>query len=105
MTNLVFRIETPSARFLLRLPGAGTEVYINRKVESVNARAAAAAGVSPEVLYFGDDGVMIARFLHGAVTMSPAAFHERPEAIERAALALRQLHDKAPEFAFRFELF
>jgi thiamine kinase-like enzyme len=105
LTNLVFRVETPSARYLLRVPGKGTEVYIDRKVEAVNARAAAAAGVAPEVLYFGEDGVIIARFLHGAVTMSPAAFRDRPGAVERAARALRQLHDKAPDFAFRFELF
>ena len=105
MTNLVFRIETARGRFLFRIPGAGTEAYISRGVEAVNARAAAAAGVSPEVLYFGEDGTMVARFLDDAVTMSPARFRERPGAIESAARAFRQLHDKAPEFAFRFELF
>ncbi len=105
MTNLVFRVETPSARYLLRLPGKGTELYIDRRVEAINARAAVAAGVSPQVLYFGEDGLMVARFLHNVVTMSPAAFRERQGAIERAALALRQLHETAPDFAFRFELF
>jgi thiamine kinase-like enzyme len=105
MTNLVFRIETARGRFLFRMPGSGTEAYINRSVEAVNARAAATAGVSPEVLHFGEDGTMVARFLDDAVTMSPARFRERAGAIERAALAFRQLHDKAPEFAFRFELF
>ena len=68
LTNLVFRVETPSARYLLRLPGKGTEVYIDRRVEAVNARAAAAAGVAPEVLYFGNDGLMVAR---GAAFAAP----------------------------------
>ncbi len=105
MTNLVFKVETGRGRFLFRLPGTGTEAYIDRKVEAVNARAAADAGVSPEVFYFGEDGMMLARYLDDAVTMSAARFRERSGAVERAARALRQLHDKAPPFAFRFELF
>jgi thiamine kinase-like enzyme len=105
MTNIVFKVETNRGRFLFRMPGVGTEAYINRGVEAVNARAAATAGVSPEVFHFGEDGVMVTRFLDDAVTMSPARFGERPGAIERAARAFRQLHDKAPEFAFHFELF
>ena len=105
MTNLVFRVDAPAGRFCLRLPGKGTEVYINRRVEEVNARAAAQAGVSPEVVHFGSEGVMVTSFIDGAVTMSPAAFRGRVGAVERAARAFRQLHDNAPDFAFRFELF
>src|SRR5215203_317446 len=105
MTNLVFRVDASDGRYCLRLPGKGTEVYIDRGVEAVNARAAAQAGVSPEVIHFGADGVMVTGFIDGAVTMSPAAFRERQGAVERAALAFRTLHDHAPEFSFRFELF
>jgi len=105
LTNLVFKVEAGQLRYCLRLPGKGTEVYINRKVEAANARAAAKGGVSPDVVHFGDDGVMVTRFIDGAVTMSPALFKERGGAVERAARAFRQLHDKAPDFSFRFELF
>ncbi len=105
LTNLVFKVEAGDARYCLRLPGKGTEAYIDRKVEAVNARAAAASGVSPEVVHFGDDGVMLTRFIDASVTMSPALFKERDGAVERAARAFRALHDKAPDFAFRFELF
>jgi thiamine kinase-like enzyme len=105
LTNLVFKVETGANRYCLRLPGKGTEAYINRKVEATNARAAAKSGVSPEVAHFGDDGVMLTRFVDGAVTMSPALFKDRDGAVERAARAFRALHDNAPEFAFRFELF
>jgi thiamine kinase-like enzyme len=105
MTNLVFKVETQRGRFLFRIPGAGTEAYINRKVEKRNAAAAAEAGVSPKVFHFAEDGVMLAQFLDDAITMSPALFRERPGAVERAARAFRELHDKSPEFAFRFELF
>lgn len=104
LTNLVFRVESEAGGACLRLPGAGTADYIDRSQEAQNARAAAAAGVSPDVLHFGDDGVMVTRLL-SAETMSPELFRARPGAIERAARAMRQLHDRAQPFAARFEFF
>ena len=105
LTNRVFRINAGSARFCLRLPGQGTEAYIDRAVEAQNARAAAAAGVAPEVLWFGPDGVMLTRYIEGAVTLTPQGFRERAGSVERAGRALRRLHTRATGFAFRFELF
>ena len=105
LTNRVFRIDAEGARFCLRLPGQGTEAYIDRAVEAQNARAAAAAGVSPAVVWFGPDGVMLTRFVDGAVTLTPELYRERPGAVERAGRALRRLHERAHGFAFRFELF
>ena len=105
LTNLVFAASTDAGDFCLRLPGAGTEAYIDRGAEAANARAAALSGVSPEVVHFGADGIMLTRLIVGVVTMSPAAFRERPGSVERAARAFRQLHDEAPAFASRFDLF
>lgn len=105
LTNRVFRVDLGDDRLCLRLPGKGTEAYIDRNVEAVNARAAAEAGVSPEVVYFGADGVMLTRLVEGAATMSPEAFASWPGAVERAGRAFRQLHERAAPFAFRFELF
>jgi thiamine kinase-like enzyme len=105
LTNRVFKATTRSGAFCLRLPGAGTEAYINRAVERANAEAAAAAGVSPEVVHFGDDGVMVTRYVEGAETMSAERFLSSPGAVERAGVAFRQLHDRSKPFAFRFELF
>jgi thiamine kinase-like enzyme len=105
LTNRVYRVSLGTDSWCLRLPGPGTEAYIDRQVEAVNARAAAAAGVSPEVLFFSADGIMLTRFLDDVVTMSPAGFRERAGAPERAGTAFRRLHDSGQPFAFRFELF
>jgi thiamine kinase-like enzyme len=105
LTNRVFKVSTGSGNYCLRLPGAGTEAYINRGVEKANAEAAAAAGVSPELVHFGDDGVMVTRFVWGAQTMSSERFRDTAGAVERAGAAFRQLHDRSQPFAFRFELF
>ncbi|MGQ0457784.1 MAG: phosphotransferase [Hyphomicrobium sp.] len=105
LTNRVFKVETRAGVFCLRLPGAGTEAYIDRGVERANAQAAAEAGLSPEILHFGVDGVMATRFIEGAQTMSGDLFRSSPGAVERAGVAFRRLHDRTKPFAFRFELF
>ncbi|WP_027136162.1 choline/ethanolamine kinase family protein [Geminicoccus roseus] len=105
LTNLVFEVSGGTQPWCLRLPGKGTEAYIDRRVEAVNARAAAAAGVAPALVHAGTDGVMVTRFLPEVATLSPDGFRQRPGAVERAARALRRLHQDATGFAFRFELF
>lgn len=106
LTNRVYRIGAGDTVYCLRLPGKGTEEYIDRKVEAVAARAAAAAGVSPEVIHAdAATGVMVTRFIAGGTTMSPALFASRPGAPERAGRVFRQLHDSGAVFDFRFELF
>jgi thiamine kinase-like enzyme len=106
LTNRVWRVEVDGERFCLRIPGPRTADYIDRRVEAVNARAAARAGVSPEVLFFDEsDGLMLTRFVDGAVTMTPELFREREGAARRAGEALARLHRSGERFAFHFELF
>jgi len=101
LTNLVFR----AGDACVRIPGKGTEEYIDRANEAVAAREAARAGVSPQVLHFDEAGVMATRYIDGAVTMSPALFRSRPGAAARAGEAFRRLHVSGAVFPFRFELF
>lgn len=102
MTNLVFR----AGQFCLRIPGKGTEEYINRANEAVAAREAADAGVSPELLHFDAvTGVMVTRFIEGSETMSPEGFRRRMGSPARAGEAFRKLHRSGAVFPFRFELF
>ncbi len=106
LTNLVYRVETPSEKLIVRIPGAGTEAYIDRAVELTNAQAAARAGVSPEVLWANPaTGVMISRCIDPVTTMTPALFASTRGAPARAGAALAQLHSSGESFDFRFELF
>ncbi len=105
LTNKVYRVETPDGVICLRVPGDGTEGFIDRKVEQVNSRAAAAAGVSPQVLHFGDDAIMVTPFLGDTTTMSPELLQTLPGAPSRAGEAFRKLHTSGETFEFRFELF
>jgi len=91
---------------VVRLPGEGTEDYIDRQVEAHNAKEAARAGVSPAVLYVSDQsGVMITRCVPDIATMTSTLFSQRQGSPARAGSALRKLHRSNAAFKFRFELF
>ena len=106
LTNRVFRVEAGRDRYALRIPGKGTEEYINRRHEERAARATAAADISPEVLHFdAASGVMVTRFVDGAATMTPEKFRSIAGAPGRAGEVLRRLHRSGAVFDCRFELF
>lgn len=105
LTNVNHLVEHAGERFVLRIPGAGTSEYINRGNEQVAALSAAAAGVNAEVRFFDPtDGLMVTRFVDGAVTMNAERFRDLG-AVARAGAAFRELHTTAAPFANDFVLF
>ncbi len=84
----------------LRIPGDGSAAFVDRRAEEINARAAAAAGVAPEVIYFGADGTMLTRFVEGA-PLTPEHLKASPGALQRTAAALRTLHESGGGFRRR----
>jgi thiamine kinase-like enzyme len=101
LTNRVYRI----GKHVLRIPGIGTEEYINRHHEAASAIVAAKAGVSPAVLHADPaTGIMVTELIT-ATTMTPDNFQQRLGAPARAGMALHKLHTSSGAFPFRFELF
>lgn len=106
LTNLVHRVDALGQSVVVRCAGAGTEEYIDRKVEAHNARSAARAGVSAEVLFADPDaGLLVTRYIEGIETMTPERFASRLGAPARAGRVLHALHVSGEVFEFRFELF
>ena len=102
LTNRVYRLSSA----VLRVPGKGTEEYINRNHEAAAARVASEAHVSPEVLFVdAPSGLLVTRLISDAVTMSPELFHTRMGAAARAGAVFKRLHSCGGKFPFRFELF
>jgi thiamine kinase-like enzyme len=68
ITNRNFLIEADHEVFVLRLAGRDTELLgIDREAEWEAGRAAAAAGVGPEVYaYLPQHGCLVTRFVHGS---------------------------------------
>ena len=106
LTNLVYRVATGGKSVIVRIPGAGTEAYIDRAVELHNARVAADTGIAPQVLWGdGDTGVMISDCIDGIETMTPALFQSRAGAADCPSKATTNSNDSKDPFQFRFELF
>jgi len=106
LTNLVFRVEADHGTYVLRLPGKVTEEYIDREVELHNAKVAAEAGVSAELIFArAEAGLMLTRCIENIVTMTPDEFATRAGAAGRAGDALRRLHGCGQAFESRFDLF
>ena len=49
LTNKNFKVVDGENKYVLRIPGEGTEEYINRKAEEAAARISADVGVNAEV--------------------------------------------------------
>ncbi|WP_435231884.1 phosphotransferase [Pseudopelagicola sp. nBUS_20] len=106
LTNLVHRVDLDHRSVIVRIPGEGTEAYIDRTVEAHNAVAAARAGVSPQVVYAEtDSGLMITETVPNIETMMPDLFKSRAGSPGRAGASLAKLHNSGEVFQFRFELF
>jgi thiamine kinase-like enzyme len=96
ITNENYRIEVGGKRFVLRVGGAHTELLgIDRRHEWAANRAAAAAGLAPQALYFVEpEGYLLTRFIDGA-GITPEAMRQ-PEGIQQAASVLQRIHNLAP---------
>jgi thiamine kinase-like enzyme len=105
LTNRTFLVERNGEAYVLRLPGKGTELYIDRQGEAANAQAAATIGLTPPILYADPhSGVMLSRYLADAVALSPERLRE-PEHFAAAIGLLKRLHGSGLTFAGEMRLY
>ena len=67
LTNANYRVDVDGQAFVVRIPGASTELLaIDRANELYSVRVAAALGIGPAVLrHFADSGATVIEFLQG----------------------------------------
>ena len=105
LTNRNYKITHDNSCYVLRIPGEGTNEYIDRKAEEQCARITAEVGVNADVLFFDPaDGIQLTRFIDNSSTMNTKLFQDSG-ACERAAIAFRKIHTCGKLFSTRFELF
>ena len=102
ITNFNYRVyldggyaEPGGSEYVLRIPGAGTDMFIDRDREHHNHIAAAEAGVTPPILYTLEPEMStVVPFIDG-VTMHPETLAGNRELLGKVADAVRTYHDKA----------
>jgi thiamine kinase-like enzyme len=92
ITNQNFLVETGGESYVLRIPGANTELLgIDRHHEYQANLAAGSLGIAPEVVYFiQPEGYLITRFIAGR-PVPPDEMKQR-EFIGMVAGALKKIH-------------
>lgn len=105
MTNHSYRVTRADGQeFLARIPGDGTEEMINRLDERKSTELACELDIDSELLYFGDDGRKVMRFIADPQPMSEEVM-QRQENLRQAADIFRRLHTCGKDTGVRFEVF
>lgn len=101
LTNRIFEVATQAATVAVRLPGLGTDAYIDREAELHNARLMSGLGIGARVLHAAD-GALVTEFLAGRV-LSPVILRAEPDVLDRVARLVRRVHDSTQPFASVFD--
>lgn len=105
LTNHSYKVELSNGdTFVIRLPGEGTETLINRKDEKISTELACKLGIDAQLLYFGENGEKVTRYIDGAKTMSASDFADEGK-LEKVAEVLRKLHTSDCDTKIPFEVF
>jgi thiamine kinase-like enzyme len=96
ITNRNFKVEIGGEWFVVRVSGKDTDLLgIDRAAENAAARAAAAAGVAPEVYaYLPDQDALITRFVAGGYVPEEDLEHE--DVLGAVIRSVKAIHAGAP---------
>jgi thiamine kinase-like enzyme len=102
MTNQLFVLECETGRYILRIPGEGTEYIVNRAHETAVYEALKGMHITEDVLYInGENGIKITRFVEDAHNCDPA----NEEEVTRCIRHLKKLHDRKLSVPHTFDIF
>ncbi len=101
MTNQSFLFQYKGQRYILRIPGKGTEQMINRINEAAVYRLLKNTGICDEVLCFHPEtGYKITKYFENARVCNPS----NPEDVAKCMDRLRQFHQMSLQVKHRFDL-
>lgn len=105
MTNHSYKvIMEDGEELLVRIPGEGTEEMINRSDERKSTELACKLGIDSELLYFGDDGTKVMKYIHNPQLMNEEVMRKK-DSILQAAGIFRKLHSCGIDTGVKFEVF
>lgn len=101
MTNRSYSFCMDDKRYIIRIPGEGTDRLINRKQEHAVYNAISSLGISEDVYYFDPKtGIKIAAYLTDAHVCDSSNWEE----VERCLSALKRFHAQKLHVSHSFDL-
>ncbi len=105
MTNHSYKITRKDGQeYLVRIPGDGTEEMINRLDERKSTELGCNLGIDSPLIYFGNDGCKVMKFIHDPQPMSDEVMKHK-ENLVQAAEIFHKLHTCGIDTGVRFEVF
>ena len=105
MTNHSYKVTLENGEELLvRIPGEGTEEMINRLDERKSTQLACDLKIDSELLFFGDDGTKVMKFISDPQQMDENVL-KRKDVLVQAAEIFHRLHYSGVNTGVRFEVF
>lgn len=105
LTNHSYKItRRDGAEYLARIPGEGTEEMINRNDERKSTELACQLGIDSDLLYFGDDGRKVMRFISNPQYIDESIMKKKENLMQAAAI-FHKLHTCGIDTGVRFEVF
>ncbi len=102
MTNRSFLFECQNQKYIMRIPGEGTDHLINRKEEADVYQALENRNICDDVLYMNpDNGYKITAYLEDATNCDPENWDE----VEACMTKLREFHELNLKVDHRFDIF
>jgi thiamine kinase-like enzyme len=101
MTNRNYTFRCRGDAYILRLPGEGTELLVDRARERDAYRAIEGTGLSDELVYFSGRGVKISRYYENARVCDPASREDVGACMDR----LREMHGMGLSVPHGFDIF
>ena len=105
LTNHTYKVSLENGEeYVVRIPGEGTEEMIVRSDEMISTGLACELGVDAQMLYFGENGAKVTRYIPNAVTMNAEMLHD-PRHIAQVAGIFRTMHTCGRDTGVPFEVF
>lgn len=102
MTNRSFLFSCKGKRYIMRIPGEGTDQLVDRRHEAAVYQAIREKNICDDIAYISpDNGYKITEYLAGARVCDP----ENPEDVRRCMQRLRGFHALRLTVAHSFDIF
>ncbi|MCZ2257459.1 choline/ethanolamine kinase family protein [Sporosarcina sp. G11-34] len=105
MTNINYQATVGNEKYIIRMPGLGTEKIINRSEEKKNLEIGVMLDINPKQVYFDTKtGLKITQMIPGAETLTPTTTKEK-EVMKKVTDVLRKLHNSTVQMGNEFKLY
>lgn len=102
MTNRSFLFKCGQEKYIMRIPGEGTDQLINRKEEAEVYRVLDGQGISDDVVYINpQNGYKITRYLENSRVCDPFSDGD----LRKCMRKLRSFHEKKLQVTHEFQIF